>query len=180
MACTAVGFANGRDGSGVTLAERWNGAGWSGQRSSTPDGATSVQLTGVSCASPALCTAVGFFSNVSGIDVMLAEGWNGNSWEIERTLYPAGARYVQFFGVSCASASFCAAVGLLNNVTGFDVMLVEGRVVGRWTIERTPNPAGAPSNSLGAVSCSAVGRSTAVGSFTNSAGTGVTLAERYS
>ena len=178
--CTAVGYFINGAGAGVTLGERWNATGWVIQRTPNPEGATYVQLVGVSCASPTWCTAVGFFSDVTGIDVMLAERWNGTGWAIQRTLYPDHARYVQLAGVSCASPTSCTAVGFFNNITGIDVMLAERWNGTGWAIQRTPHPADATSNSLGAVSCPSKTRCTAVGGFANRAGTGVTLAERYS
>lgn len=57
-ACTAVGsYVNGRSGRGFTLAERWNGSGWSIQQ--TPSLGGEGYLKGVSCASTSVCTAVG-------------------------------------------------------------------------------------------------------------------------
>jgi len=178
--CIAAGFFVNSAGGGVTLAERWNGTRWAIQPTPTREAATYVQLVGVSCASPTSCTAAGFFSIVTGIEVMLAERWNAADWAIQRTLYPDHARFVRFAGVSCASPTSCTAVGFFNNVPGIDVTLAERWNGTRWAIQRSPNPAGATSNSLGAVSCPATTRCTAVGGFTNRAGTGVTLAERYS
>jgi len=177
--CTAVGYLTTRAGLGVTLAEQWDGTGWSIERTATPEGATTVQLAGISCPSPNACTDVGFFSNISGIDVMLAERWGGGSWVIQRTLYPAGARYVQFLGVSCASAVSCTAAGLFNNPAGSNDVLVERWNGARWLIQRAPHPSGASDDSLDGVSCPSNVRCTAVGSFTNGAGNQVTLAERY-
>jgi hypothetical protein len=178
--CIATGFKINSAGAGVTLAERWDGTGWAIQPTPTLEAATYVQLVGVSCASPTWCTAAGFFSIVTGIEVMLAERWNGTGWAIQQTLYPDHARFVQFAGVSCTSPTSCTAVGFFNNVPGIDVTLAERWNGTRWAIQPTPNPAGATSNSLGAVSCPSTTRCTAVGGFTNGAGTGVTLAERYS
>jgi hypothetical protein len=178
--CTAAGFSNRASGIGASLAERWNGTDWAIQRTPNPIGATSVQLSGVSCSSPSACTAVGFFTIITGIEIMIAESWNGANWTIERTLYPNGARFVQLSGVSCASTRACSAVGFFNNVPGIDVTLAERRNRTDWAIQRPPNPAGATSNSLGGVSCRSQRVCTAVGGFTNSDGTGVTLAERSS
>jgi hypothetical protein len=178
--CTAVGYFTNRAGIGVTLAERWNGTGWTIQPTPTPAAATAVQLVGVSCASSRTCTAVGYFTIITGINVMFAERWNGTSWTIQRTLYPAGARYVQLAGVSCASPTFCTAVGLFNNVAGIDVTLAERSNDSNWAIQPTPYPAGATSSSLLGVSCSSDSRCIAVGRFDDRAGTGATLAERYS
>ena len=59
--CVAVGsYVNG-SGTRLALALRWNGSSWEEQAALTPAGATSSQLSGVSCSSSTLCTAVGYF-----------------------------------------------------------------------------------------------------------------------
>ena len=178
--CTAVGFFINRAGAGVTLAERWDGTSWSIERTPNPEGATATQLVSVSCTSPSLCTAVGFFTDVTGIEVMVAERRNGVGWVIQRTRYPAGALSVELVFVSCASARSCTAVGYYSNASGYDVRLTERWDGTAWSIQRIPNPAGATSTQLLAVSCESSARCVAVGGFTNGAGTGVTLAERSS
>ena len=54
-----------------------------------------VTLTGgsiesVSCSAANACTAVGSDHNTSGVDVTLAERWNGTDWQREATPNPAG------------------------------------------------------------------------------------------
>ena len=51
-------------------------------------------------------------------------------------------------------------------------------MAGAWTVRRTPNPAGAKDRELFGVSCVSMAACTAVG-YTNSAGTYVTLVERW-
>jgi hypothetical protein len=177
--CTAVGFFNRAD-AGIALAERWNGSRWSLERASTPEGAASAQLVGVSCTAQRLCVATGYFTIVTGIEVMLAEQSNPMRWSIERTLYPAGAAAVQFGGVSCGSSSSCIAVGFFVNGAGLDQTLAERSTGAMWVIQPTPNPAGVTSSSLAAVSCTSPTACTAVGSFINAGGAEKTLAERYS
>ncbi len=160
--------------------QRWNGSGWAIQRTPTPAAAAAVQLAGVSCVSARSCTAVGYFTIITGIDVLLAERWNGTGWTIQRTRYPAGARYVQLAGVSCATPRFCTAVGLFNNTPGIDVTLAERSDHRNWVIEPTPDPPGATNSTLRAVSCSSPRRCMAVGGFDDRAGIGETLAQRYS
>jgi hypothetical protein len=177
--CTAVGFFTNRASGGGTLAERWNGTGWAIQRTPTPAAAAAVQLVGVSCPSARTCTAVGYFTIITGIDVMLAERWNGTGWSIQRTAYPAGARYVQLAGVSCATPRSCTAVGLFNNTPGIDVPLAERSNSPTWTIQPTRYPQGATRNTLRSVSCPSPNRCVAVGGFADRAGMGATLAQRY-
>ena len=42
------------------------------------------QATGISCATPTSCVAVGGYQSVMGIEVPLAESWNGESWAVDR------------------------------------------------------------------------------------------------
>jgi hypothetical protein len=179
-ACTAVGFSNDTDGTQAALAERWNGRRWSLQPLPRVPGQLDTELAGVACAGERSCTAVGFFTNVSGIDVMLAEHWNGARWAQQRPRYPTGARSVQFSGVSCPSSRSCTAVGLFNDARGADAMLVERSHGGRWTIERTPTAADAGGRSLAGVACPSATICAAVGSSTNRAGAAMTLAANSS
>ena len=48
-----------------------------------------------------------------------------------------------------------------------------------WTVQSTPNPSGAKAIKLLATSCASASTCTAIGSYDNSAGTQVTLAERW-
>ena len=177
--CTAVGDLTTRAGASATLAERRTPDGWKIQPTPTPAAATLVQLTGVSCPSRSFCTAAGFFE-AAGIDVMLAERWNGGRWVIGHTRYPAGAREVELADVSCPSASSCTAVGYLNDTSGLDAPLAERWTRRGWTIQPTPaigNSANAADAILTGVSCPSATRCTAVGTITALAGTGIALAE---
>ncbi len=176
--CIAVGFFNDQGG-GHTLAERWNRAVWSIQRTPTPQAAAAVQLVGVSCRFPSACMAAGFFTIVTGIEIMLAERSRGAGWSIEHTLYPPGATGVRFSDVACASDRSCTAVGFFGDVAGVNEPLAEHWDGSTWAVQQTPHPAGAISTALGSVSCPSPAMCTAIGSYTNRAGTEVTLAERY-
>jgi hypothetical protein len=59
--CVAVGSYTNKVNSELALAERWNGANWSIQRTPHPAGAKRASLSGVSCTSRTACTAVGGF-----------------------------------------------------------------------------------------------------------------------
>src|SRR5947209_3840531 len=75
----------------VTLAERWNGTGWSVQRTPNPSGALVSSLRGVSCTAPTACTAVGSYVSSVGAQVPLAERLNGTSWSVQATPNPSFA-----------------------------------------------------------------------------------------
>ena len=178
--CTAVGFYTNGAGKQSTLAERWNGKKWTIERTPNPHKTTVVQLYGVSCVRTKACIAVGSYLTSAGRFVTLAERWNGKRWTIERTSSPAGARvFSSLNAVSCTAGNVCTAVGYYSNNAGKEMTLAERRSAKKWTIERTPNPAGAKLSLLDGVSCTAVSACIAVGSDQNSAGTRMTVAERW-
>jgi hypothetical protein len=81
--CMAVGSIEGRK-QGVTLAELYNGAGWTVLPTPNVPRATDNELLGVSCSSQNACMAVGFRQNKQGAARTLAEQWNGLAWSIDR------------------------------------------------------------------------------------------------
>lgn len=177
--CTAVGTYFDRAGVLVTLAERWNNTGWAIQATPNPAAAKRSKLNGVSCSAATACVAVGWFVNGSGKYTTLAERSNGTGWAIQPTPNPAGAKGSELIQTSCTSLRACTAVGDFVNSAGTDVTLAERWNGAGWTIESTPNPVGAQSSDLAGVSCTRSTTCTAVGYYVNSAGTLVSLAERW-
>ena len=177
--CTAVGFDRNSVGVPVTLAERWNGTNWTIQSTPNPAGAKESYSYGVSCPSAAACTAVGYYTNSAGVPMTLAEVWNGSSWSVQSTPDPAGATASVLNGVSCTSSSACTAVGIYVNSAGTIMTLAERWNGSSWTIQNIPDPTGAQKSFLKGLSCTTSSACTATGYYTNSAGTSVTLAERW-
>jgi len=102
-------------------------------------------LTGVACESPRTCVAVGwFYSGDTGPYLSLAAGWNGGAWLAEPI--PSRGHDTSLFGVSCASATACIAVGARDEVWNG----------ARWTMIPIVGPGGS-------VSCVASGFCQAVG-----------------
>jgi len=97
------------------LAEAWTGHSWRLQHAVAPSGATYNTLASVSCVSTTFCEAVGTHFNSAGNQVNLAEMWNGTSWQLQAVPNPT-SQFVptsgSLFGISCVTASFCAAVGV--------------------------------------------------------------------
>ncbi len=137
------------------------------------------QQSAVSCPSVTACAAVGHYFSTTGIEVTLAERWNGTSWAIQISPNPSGAAGSGLDGVSCTSATACTAVGSYTGATGATRTLAERWNGATWAIQSTPNPIAATSSSLSSVSCTSNTSCTAVGYFQNSAGTFLTLAERW-
>jgi hypothetical protein len=173
-ACTAVG-----QGGTYGLAERWNGSSWSIQATPNPAGAEATELSGISCTSASACIAVGFSYGGSGIEVTLAEVWNGTSWSIQPTPNPSGAPEGVLYGVSCTSASACTAVGYYTDSSGTDVTLAEAWNGTSWSIETTPDPSSAQESYLIGVSCISASACTAVGEYNDSSNAEFALAEAW-
>lgn len=176
-ACTAVGSYS-ENGRSVPLAERWNGTRWAVQRVPKPAGSTGGFLQGVSCTSGRACTAVGGVYRTGGIET-LAERWNGKHWSVQHTPSPAGATTPVFYGVSCASAKACVAVGDYENRATVQVTLAERWNGKQWSAQHTRNPAGTTGTQFIGISCTSAGACTAVGQFENGAHDERTLAERW-
>jgi hypothetical protein len=159
--CTAVGYYNSSAESRVSLAERWNGTGWSIQP--TGDPTQDSELNGVSCSSATACTAVGDYTNLAGSDVTLAEAWNGTTWSIQSTPNPvsSGGRS-PLLAVSCSKPTACSAVGYTATGAGY-VTLAEVWNGTSWKIQSTPNPTGSDTTVLFAVSCTSATACTATG-----------------
>jgi len=61
-----------------------------------------------------------------GVELALAEWWDGSSWSVVPVPEPGGASQSALEGVSCTAASACTAVGGVSDTAG-GVPLVE-----RW------------------------------------------------
>ena len=164
-ACTAVGsHAASLSSTGFPLAARWNGMRWRIQPTVLPTGAKSGSLAGVSCSSATACTAVGSTpGKTADTGANLAEVWNGTRWRVQAVPAPRGSTSSLLSGVSCTSPSACTAVGNYSTASG-PVLAMAARWNGsRWAIQSVPRPAGASSDDLTGVSCSAARACTAVG-----------------
>jgi hypothetical protein len=126
------------------VAERWDGSSWTTEAVSSPVGAASSSLIGVSCQSAADCTAVG------GSEYPLVEHWDGTQWSSETA--PAGTTPSELENISCTSDTGCQAVGV-RYVANIGVPFAEGRRGGVWVVESVPLPAGTTSGGLSSVSC---------------------------
>jgi hypothetical protein len=130
--CMAVGeyFAS---GSGLPLAETWNGSKWSLVAAPAPSGSTGAGLEAIACTSATSCQGVG-----SSMDDTLAENWNGTAWSIVSSPSPNPAKPNVLSGVSCASASLCWAVGY-DFPTNYSGSLTEKWNGKKWSVVSTPN-----------------------------------------
>ena len=102
-------------------------------------------LTGVVCMSARMCVAVGwYYYGAAGPSLTLATRWNGRTWLAQPT--PSQGHDSRLGDISCASASFCIAVGAP----------AEAWAGTRWTVIPPAGP-------VAGVSCPATGSCQAVG-----------------
>lgn len=175
---SAAGYFFNGAGVGLTLAESWNGTSWSIKPTPNLTGAKRSTFNAVGCASAASCVAAGYTLDSAGVELTLAEAWNGTSWAIQPSPNPTGARNSLLASVACPLPTACITVG--NYVSSSDVKmtLAEARRGTSWAVQPTPNPAGATGSVLRGLACTSATACTAVGSYV-SAGVTRTLAERW-
>lgn len=137
------------------LSEEWTGKAWLIKPVPRPVGATVDLLSKVSCPVTTACVGVGFFQNSAGVNVPLAESWNGSTWKVVPVPAPAGAEESELASVACTSADSCEAVGDYDNASFATLPLAEVWNGKNWTVQATPNPKGSTDASLSDVSCSA-------------------------
>ena len=99
-------------------------------------------------------------------------------WQVEPSPNPTTSSGL-LNAVSCAGPSACIAVGWFENATGDVATFAEHRDGTAWTLQVTPNPAGAPQAFLQGVSCVSPSFCVAVGYYFDGAGWIHNLAERW-
>jgi len=175
--CTAVGhvffptFTN-----QGTLAEHWNGQGWSIEPMPLFGKNDQPALFSVSC-SGSVCMATGIKFSLSG-EGPLAEWFNGTKWSVTTLATPAGSSGISVEGVACTSAANCYAVGASGTTSGHTVTLIEHWNGQRWSVVPSPNATG--DNVLIGISCSSTQSCMAVGRAFISGTSSSTLAMRLS
>ena len=132
--CEAVGYST--DGG---LAEVWNGHFWSRQQGPNGvKGSTLGVLTGVSCPTSGLCEAVGYDLGSSGAGVAVAATSSGSAWKAQGLPKLGGGQPVDLNGVSCASTSFCQAVGQYGSTSSGSHPLVLAWNGSAWKGQSAP------------------------------------------
>ncbi|MHB8289145.1 MAG: NHL repeat-containing protein [Acidimicrobiales bacterium] len=115
--CVAVGYYANPSSRPQDMVLVWNGTRW--LIDSSPSLSTAASgLTSVSCASVNFCVATGYQMNASGNPQNLLLTWNGSTWTLDTaaSLSTSGTQFNMLYSISCASVSFCVAVG--TSVTG--------------------------------------------------------------
>jgi hypothetical protein len=169
--CTAVGYYTVSSGETLTLAEQWNGSGWSIQSTPNVSGGESqpdTHLTGVYCTGAKACVAVGGAKSkeVEAGYVPVAERWNGKEWTLQPLSGPSttGPTVIGLLGVSCSSGKACTAIGDTFNGTVGGVSFAERWNGSAWSLQEISNPPEQQFSDLGGVSCASATMCNAVGS----------------
>jgi hypothetical protein len=175
--CLAGGStANGLD----SLVETWDGVSWTQQASLSP-GAAQNDLAGVSCTSSTTCMVVGTYTQSGGLtEFPLIEQWNGVS--LTQQTGPAPWVVNSLSAVSCTSSSACIATGYSTDTFGNSYTLALAYNGTAWSTTNSLNPAPVTSsgqaNAFTGVWCTAPFSCIAVGNFSNTVGTGLSLVEQ--
>jgi hypothetical protein len=167
VSCVSATFCQAADFYGA-IAEEWDGTSWTTQSVPIPSGMTSPGLLSVSCPSQAYCEAAGvYFNPDTNAETTFAETWNGTSWQ-EQSVPQAASSDQVLQAVSCASATFCEAVGYQEvYVSGVDTFHALADVLrdGVWHLQQPPSAAGTAITNLAGVSCAAADACEAGGSL---------------
>jgi hypothetical protein len=174
--------------SAMTVIGVWGAAGaavadasaWTIEPSPTPAG-HGASLSSVSCATPAACVAVGSFFTASFAQAPVAEHRGAGGWIIRPTPVPSGTSGAILSGVACHGRT-CMAVGTSfgsDQNSGGSKVLVERWNGSSWQIQSAPNPPGANTSALDAISCPSANSCKAVGSTQEQFGPVAALVESW-
>ncbi len=150
---------------------------WTVRSAPIPSGAKESRLTGVSCTSTTTCFAAGIYEGSTSGELLWGDRLNGTEWQLGTYITPTGSTASALTGVSCSSATACTAVGRYTS-GGKQLTLAEHWNGSTWSIQTSPNPAGASNSTFDQVSCPTSTSCTAVGYY-SSGSTYYTLAEQW-
>src|SRR6478672_481411 len=176
--CWAVGDYSNENVIPRTLIEHWDGISWA--IVSSPNTGTTDRnfLTGVTCASPSDCWAVGTYYNGSAYQTLI-ERWEGTSWAIVSSPNTGATDNNYLRGVTCVSASDCWAVGYYYHDILPVQTLIERWDGNSWAIVISPNTSAAEDNNLYGVTCVSASECWAVGNYYVNGIAFQTLIERW-
>ncbi|MGD0833979.1 MAG: hypothetical protein ABSA40_06065 [Candidatus Dormibacteria bacterium] len=168
--CWAAGYSTGDFDQ--TLIEGWDGTSWS--PAASPDSGTSDNdLYGVTCASSTECWAVGDYIGSDEGPHILILGLVSGSWTTSVGGYvetESAAGYL--YGVACATAGECWAVGRATDGDGYDQVITEEWTGTSWSSVAAPDSStpdtpysGDVNNALVAAACVPAAECFAVGFY---------------
>ncbi len=159
--CVMVGSADTKLGPSEAIAYTWtNGTQLATVPVPRPADASTMQLSGISCASPTACLAVGNYNTTSGKPLPYAVSLSAGKWRVIKVPPVNGTALTSLTGVSCGTAAGCIAVGYAAE-PGFAAIAERFRNH-RWTtmriVPQKHSDFQAISCTVGTTYCVAVGR----------------------
>ena len=134
-------------------------------------------ISGLSCASPGNCTAVGDYVGLPGVEAFIADETNGTWGKAEEVPGTAALNLGENAttnSVSCASAGNCSAGGSYEDGSFHDQAFVVDETNGTWgKAEAVPGTAALNKGGIagtGSVSCASAGHCSAGGWYTTGPG----------
>jgi hypothetical protein len=178
--CWAAGYYYNNNNIPQTLTEHWDGASWTIVSSPNTSTTQHNDLNGVTCASASDCWAAGYYYNNNNIPQTLTEHWDGASWAIVSSPNTSDTQDNDLFGVTCASASECWAVGYYYDpITHINHTLIDSWDGTSWSIVSSPNTIATRDNLLFGVTCVSASDCWAVGNYYNDNDAAQTLVLKY-
>lgn len=184
--CWAVGYSYDTTQTAQGLIEQWDGASWTvASVNGLP--AASNYFQSVTCPSASECWAVGYSLYSSGgpgglglYQTLIAQ-WNGSSWTVVLSPNTNAMESNLLWGVTCASATNCWAVGYSYSPNDPHVSqsLIEQWNGVSWAIVPSPTVSGSTSNELLSVTCASTTDCWGVGIYVNPFETALTLIEHW-
>jgi hypothetical protein len=165
--CIAVGHYTATHGITQGLIETLANGTWTPLEAPLPHGASAHQnaiLWALDCTAAGTCSAVGQYISTRGVSQGLIETLANATWTPARAPLPRDAsdqKAAKLYGIACAGANLCAAVGQYTGTDGASQGLIENRTGQTWI----PVEAALPRNAtltgqnaaLYTVACSATG-----------------------
>jgi len=140
------------------------------------------QLSGVSCPTDNWCMGIDWSHTTGGTQQLGSYVWKGSQWSFVSMPTPIGGFYPVLRGVSCASATNCIAVGMVQ-MGNTVVPLAEKWNGTSWVVHQSipapPTPASVPYARLDDVSCASSSECMAVGYFKDGESSGSPSWEMY-
>ena len=156
--CVAVGYYVNQSDRPQSLVLTWNGSAWSLDDSPSLSTSTTEDnyLFGVSCVTTSFCVAAGYAGSPTQQSSILT--WNGSTWSLDDapSLSTSASEENFLFGISCASVSYCVAVGKFENSSQVTQNLILTWAGSSWSLDDSTSLSVSPStdnNGIGGISC---------------------------
>jgi hypothetical protein len=150
--CVTAGAAVSNSSAVTWIIDAWNGSKWTMHAVKLRSSTTGVEAMDSSCVSLSYCMLAGAAFTSTGIHPLLA-AWNGKTVTLLKTPVPSGFKTVLMFGVSCTSASNCAAVGNSLGTAAGPTAFAENWNGKVWTPAKLTWPKGTSVSLLEGISC---------------------------